>query len=183
MNLVSHKFSHHKPRLDTEILILGTFNPNVPEGPDFFYGRPRNFLWSLLPGVWGLESLKEAGLKTKKEFLNLYLIDFVDLIDSLEVAEGEESNVDDDFIDGHVLKWKEINQIIETLPNLKAVYFTRKTFNGIPQMKAKILIIEQYCRLKGIRFCKLETPSRFTSAEKQQMWIDTILLQKICLRA
>lgn len=182
MQTVHHKFNILIPSSDTEILILGTFVPEGEEDTDFFYGRPRNFLWHLLPICWKQESLKEAGLQQKQEFMSRKKIGFADLIDTLEVPEGEESNTDDTFVDTHVSAWNDIISLIETLPNLKAVYFTRKTFNGIPNMKVQLNLIAAYCKQKGIRMCKLETPARHFSVEKQQQWIDTIVLQKTCLR-
>lgn len=111
-----------------------------------------------------------------------YKVDFADLIHSLEIPEGEERIVDDTFIDTHVKEWKNVIGLIDTLPNLKAVYFTRKTFNGISNMRIQVNLIADHCRQKGLRFCKLETPARHYSAEKQQQWIDTIVLQNTCLK-
>jgi hypothetical protein len=182
MPVILHKFRNHQVIPETEILILGTFNPDIPTGPDFFYGRQRNFLWHLLPQSWGLPSLKNEPLPVKQAFMAEYKIDFTDIIHALDIPDGMEANVDDDFIDGHITQWKGITQLIDTLPNLKAVYFTRKTFSGIPNMKARIVAIAQHCNSKGIRLCKLETPARFYSEGKQQQWIDTIIAQTTCLR-
>lgn len=182
MPIILHKFKDYQVSPKTEILILGSFTHDHPDGPDFFYGRTRNFLWHLLPQCWGLDSLKEAPLAEKQEFLTSYKIDFADLIHSIEVPEGEEENVDDTFIDSHVREWKNIIDLIKTLPRLKAVYFTRKTFNGISNMRVQVNLIANYCKQHKIRFCKLETPSRFHSPEKQQQWIDTIVLQNTCLK-
>jgi len=109
-------------------------------------------------------------------------IDFADIIHGLDIPDGEEANVDDDFIDGHIHNWKEIIEMIDTLTDLKAVYFTRKTFNGIPNMRAHVNLIAAHCLQMGVRFCKLETPARFYSPQKQQQWIDTIILQSTCLK-
>jgi hypothetical protein len=49
--------------------------------------------------------------------METYKIDFADLIQSLDVPSGEESNVDDDFIDSHVEQWKDIITLITTLPD------------------------------------------------------------------
>jgi G:T/U-mismatch repair DNA glycosylase len=182
MPVILHKFREHQVSPNTEILILGTFNPDIPDGPDFFYGRPRNFLWHLLPHCWGLSSLKESSLSSKQKFMTAYKIDFADLIHALDIPEGEESNVDDAFIDSHVNQWKDIKGIIDNLPNLKAVYFTRKTFNGIPNMRGQVNLIAEHCKQKNIRICKLDTPARFFSPEKEQQWKDTIVLHKTCLR-
>lgn len=182
MPVILHKLRDHQVDSQTEILILGTFSADIPGSPDFFYGRTRSFLWHLLPQTWGLEPLKEADLASKQEFMKEYKVDFADIIHSLDVPEGKEADVDDTFIDSHVQQWKDINALIDTLPNLKAVYFTRKTFNGIANMRVQVNIIAKHCKGKRLRFCKLETPSRFYSPEKQQQWIDTIVLQTTCLR-
>lgn len=183
MLIVEHKFRAHQVNAGTGMLILGTFTPQGSAGADdFFYGRAKSFLWHLLPQCWGLEPLKDAPLTEKQAFMDTYQIDFADLIESLEVPAGQEQNVDDDFIDAHVQQWKDITGLISTLPQLKAVYFTRKTFNGIPNMRAQIRLIAHHCNQKGIRFCKLETPSKFYSPEKQQQWTDTLVLKTTCLK-
>lgn len=182
MPLILHKFRDHQVSPNTEILILGTFNPDIPTGPDFFYSRQRNFLWHLLPQCFGVPSLKNEPLPSKQQFMATYKIDFADIIHSLDVPEGTEGNVDDDFIDGHVSEWKDIIGLIDSRPNLKAIYFTRKTFNGIPNMRAQVGLIANHCNQKSIRFCKLETPARFYSETKQQQWIETIVAQTTCLR-
>lgn len=182
MPIVFNKFRNHQVSAKTEILLLGTFSPDMPDSPDFFYGRARNFLWYLLPKCWNLEPLKEAPLVEKQQFMAEYKLDFTDLINAIEIPEGEEANVDETFIDQHVLEWKDLISLIAALPNLKAVYFTRKTFNGIVNIRVQVNRIAGYCREKGIRFCKLETPSKFHSIEKQQQWVDTIVLQSTCLK-
>jgi hypothetical protein len=72
--------------------------------------------------------------------------------------------------------------VVDQLPKLKAVYFTRKTFNGIPNIKSEVMKLAKHCHSKQIRMCKLDTPARHFSDEKQQQWIDTIVLMKTCLR-
>lgn len=48
LTLIKHKFGEHKINPETEILVIGTFNPETPENKTaFFYGRQRNFLWTL----------------------------------------------------------------------------------------------------------------------------------------
>ena len=182
MPVIHHKFQDYQPDPNTEILILGTFVPEQDGSQDFFYGRTRNFLWHLLPQCWGLEPLKEAPLVQKEQFMSNYNIDFADIIRSLEVPEGEELNSDDAFIDSHVSEWRNIRALIDTLPLLKAVYFTKKTFNGVPFMRDQVKSISAHCASKNIRFCKLETPSKFYSPEKLQQWIDTVVLKTTCLR-
>ena len=177
-----NKFREHPVNLQTKILILGTFSPDFPGGPDFFYGRERNFLWHLLPICYGLTDLKDAPLDDKKAFMSEYKIDFADFIHSLVIAPGEEQIVDDAFIDSHVNEWNNIGNLMDLLPDLKAVYFTRKTFNGLPNIRQQINLIKERCKQRAIRFCKLETPAKFFSPEKQQQWTDTIVLQTTCLK-
>ncbi len=183
MPIVENKFKNYQVSPQTEILILGTFSHDVIDGADFFYGKPRNFLWHLLPISYGLTSLKESDLEVKKAFMAQYKIDFADIIETLNVPEGEENNLDDTFIDNHAFEWKNIHTLIDSLPNLKAVYFTRKTFNGIANAKQQIMQIAKYCNQKNIRFCKLETPAKYFDDTKQKQWIDTIVKQTTCMRA
>src|SRR5688500_6108896 len=122
MPIVYHKFRDHTVSPNTEILILGTFNPDIHEGPVFFYGRPRNYLWQLLPGCCGLPSLKLQPRPQKFAFMERYKFDFADLIHAVDVPAGQEDNVDDIFIDPLVHQWKDIIALIDSLPNLKAVY-------------------------------------------------------------
>jgi len=70
MKEIKHKFSGHKIQKDTEILIIGTFNPDT-EGNDaeFFYGRSRNYLWKILPLCIGNEDLKGKPFDEKLRFI------------------------------------------------------------------------------------------------------------------
>lgn len=182
MSVITNKFNSHEVNPQTEILLLGTFTHDHAHSGDFFFGRPRNFLWHLLPVCFKEEPLKEASLQQKQAFVNNHKIDFADVIRSLEVEWGDEEITEDDFIDSHAHEYNDLVALVNSLPGLKAVYFTRKTFNGIPGIKAKVNELAKYCINKNIRFCKLDTPARHFSHEKQKQWIDTIVLQKTCLR-
>jgi hypothetical protein len=182
MAVIKNKFRDHEVSMSTEILILGTFNPDTPDAPDFFFGRSRNYLWHMLPKCFGLAPLKDAPLSKKREFMAAHHLDFADLIEELEYEGEDDQYADEDLYDSHVHLWKDVIHLIDTLPHLKAVYFTRKTFNGIPNMRQEMKRISAHCLSKGIRICKLDTPSRHYSEEKQQQWIDTMILQKTCLR-
>ena len=114
--------------------------------------------------------------------MSAYYVDFSDIIRSIEVPEGEELISDDAFIDNHISEWSDIQALIDKLPNLKAVYFTKKTFNGVPLMRERVKGIADYCLAGNIRFCKLETPAKFYSPEKLKQWTDTIVLKTSCLR-
>ena len=179
MPIIRHKFREHMVSPETEILMLGTFNPDLPNGPTFFYGRPRNYLWQLLPGCWGLPSLKNALLHEKRAFMEQYKIDFADVIHSVNVPEDQLNNLLDTYIDEHVHEWKDIILLIGRLKKLKAVYFTRKTFTGINNISDQISAIRQQCNRNGIRFCLLETPARYFNATKQQLWTNSIQVQLI----
>lgn len=183
MPILTHKFHDHKVSDDTEILILGTFIHDRFENGDFFYGRLRSFLWHLLPICFGMPILKEASLDQKLEFMADKKIDFADVIHALDVPEGEEENLEDAFIDEHVSEWKDLIKLVDQLPKLKAVYFTRKTFNSIPAVRQQVVQLAKHCMAKNIRFCKLETPAKFFDPTKQQQWIDTIVNQRTCLKA
>lgn len=182
MPLHHHKFISHQVHPQTHILILGLFEADQPHAGDFYYGRQRSFLWHLLPICFGNASLKEATLEQKQQFMRKHHIDFTDVISSLETEDGEELVMEDEFIDHHIYAFTDLIALINQLPSLKAVYFTRKTFNGLHNTKQAVIQVAQYCREKGIRFCKLDTPARHFSDEKQQQWKDTIVLQKTCLR-
>jgi G:T/U-mismatch repair DNA glycosylase len=182
MAIIPHKLPHYQPNPATEILILGTFTPDVPGAPDFFYGRTRNFLWHLLPQAYGLAPLKDESLAQKQAFMAQHNIDFADMMQSLDLPEGLEAEAEDDAADAYVSEWNNVIAIIDALPHLKAIYFTRKTFNGLPNVRAQITPLAQHCRQKGIRFCKLETPARHYSETKLQQWKDTIVAQTTCLR-
>jgi hypothetical protein len=111
-----------------------------------------------------------------------YKIDFADLIASVDVEQGQHANFLDTYIDQRVNMWKNIIELFAQLSKLKAVYFTRKTFEGVPNIHRKIIEIRNHCQQAGIRFCFLETPARFANAAKQQQWINTIINQSICLQ-
>lgn len=177
MYTLFHVSKDHVQNPNTEILILGTFNAPVHDGPHFFYDRNRNHLWRLLPDCWGEPSLKvdakklskEALVKNveqKKKWITGKKIDFADMIVSLRSqpikrVDSEDDNLTrDNNIDGIVKEWNDVIGIIKKLPKLKAVFFTRMTLTGIPNIKSKVLEIEDYCVRNRIRFGYLHTPSR-----------------------
>lgn len=167
--LVRHRFLNHTIDPETEILIIGTFNPDTPENEaDFFYGRQRNFLWTLVPKSFGDESLKNHTKQEKLNYIRRQKIDFIDLI--CEVDVDEVSNYDDAYLDSRVISWRDVISEIEQLKKLKKVCFSRKSFSGIPNMKEKIEAVRLYCDKSGIRFMYLTTPARFYRADKQEEW-------------
>ena len=182
MPVIENKFANYKPSPETKILLVGLFTANTEHNGDFFYGKARNFLWHMLPICFNKLSLKDEPLEQKQLFMKTHAIDFADVVLSLEVPDEYEAIMEDDFIDAHVHKFANLVEMISTLPKLEAVYFTRKTFNGIPNIKAQIKLLETACKQQQIRLCKLDTPARHYSNEKQQQWIDTMMLKKTCLR-
>jgi G:T/U-mismatch repair DNA glycosylase len=171
MPLLKHKMHAYALSSSTEILIVGTFNPDVPSNPaDFFYGRSRNFLWRLLPTSFGENDLKGKSKEEKMQFMENRKIGFIDLISEVNVEAGQETNYKDDYIDSKVTAWRDVISEISKLENLKMVCFTRKTLSGIPNIKTKILSVEKYCGERNIPFRYLETPARIYSKSKQNVW-------------
>ena len=171
MSTIKHRFLDHQINPETEILILGTFNPDTEKNEaDFFYGRSRNFLWKLLPTAFQKPDLKKASKQEKLSFIEQVKIDFIDLIAEIEVEDGQEENYNDDFIDNKVTKWQNVITEIEKLKNLKIICFTRKTFTDIPNIKNQIDIIQEFCYKNRIFFKALATPARFYNEKKQIEW-------------
>ena len=172
MTKIVHRFRNHVIDPDTETLIIGTFNPEVESNDaEFFYGRGRNYLWRLLPTFYGEPDLKDADTATKKQFISKHRIDFIDLIDEVQIEGDTLPNlISDNVIDPRVSKWKDISGEIERLHNLKRVCLTRKSFSGIPNIKMKIDEIKRLCESKGIQFQFLVTPARFLNDKKQEEW-------------
>jgi len=175
MKVIKHRFLDHKINPETEILILGTFNPDTEKNEaDFFYGRSHNYLWRLLPVAFNKPDLKKASKQEKISFIEQMKIDFVDLIEEIQVKEGDEANYDDAFIDNKVIKWQNIITKIEQLNNLKKILLTRKTDSDIPNMRKQIKIIKDYCNEHNIKFDVLPTPARFYNKKKQENWTDIL---------
>ena len=167
MKIVEHKFKNHQIHADTEILVIRTFNPNVIDNPaDFFYGRKRNNLWKLIPIAFDNENYKDKLKSDKIEFSEKFKIDFVDLISSVSVDQGQETNYDDTYLDSRVKEWTNIISILSTLKKIKKVCFTRKTLSDIPKMKQRIIEIINFCKTKNIDFTFLVTPARFYNSKK-----------------
>jgi G:T/U-mismatch repair DNA glycosylase len=65
MTAIRHRLLEHEINPETETLVIGTFNPDTTDNKaDFFYGRGRNYLWSLLSSAFGSDDLKK---KSKNE--------------------------------------------------------------------------------------------------------------------
>jgi G:T/U-mismatch repair DNA glycosylase len=162
MKIIKHKFADYKIHDDTEVLIIGTFNPATEKNyANFFYSRDKNFLWQILPESFLEESLKGKEKDDKLRFIEKHKIDFVDLIQEVEIEDGQEINYNDSYIDNKVTKWTDIKYLFQNYPMIKKVCFTRISFGGIPEMKKQIELVKEYCDNNGIQFEYLITPSRF----------------------
>jgi len=168
---INHKFGNYNNNFTIETLILGTFNPDTEQNnAEFYYGRQHNFLWNLLPRVFGYKTLKNSSLSEKIEFINNLKIGFSDLIEEIQIEEGNETNYEDEFIDKKVTKWNDLEFIISKCENLKSIYFTRKSFSGIPNIRKQIENLKIICQEKKIDFNLLPTPARFENEKKLNDW-------------
>ena len=169
MTKIIHRFINHNLNPATETLVIGTFNPETKDNKaNFFYSRPRNFLWTIIPTIFNETSLKGNTLEEKLKFIEKYKIDFIDLISEVDV--NEVTNYNDGYLDSNVTVWRDVISEISKLKNLKRVCFTRKSFGDIPRMKMKIDEIKNYCEVINITFQFLITPARFYSQSKQSDW-------------
>ncbi len=176
MITIKHRFLDHTINPQTETLVIGTFNPDTLKNTaDFFYGRSRNYLWKLVTTAFGEHDLKGASKQEKLEFIRMYKIDLIDLIEEIEIDAGQEANFYDGYIDTKVTVWRNIIDLIDSLQNLKRVCFTRKTFSDIPNMKKQLDAIRQHCENKKIFFKELITPARFYREDKQTEWTNFLL--------
>ena len=173
MKIIRHRFLHLPIDAATEILIVGTFNPDTEKNPaEIFYGRSRNFLWRLLPIALGQDDLKSKSVQDKLNFIRDNKIGFIDLVAEVKVDIGSEINYEDRYIDSRVSAWRNVLDDIKKLPRLRKVCFTRKSFSDIPQVKKKIMEVEAFCTKNQIDFQNLSTPSRIYSTDKQAEWSD-----------
>ncbi len=168
---IKHKFIDHQIDPNTETLIIGTFNPDI-EGnkAEFFYGRSKNYLWTLLPTAFEESNLKGKTKTEKIAFIKKHKIDFIDLISEIEVQDDEKLNYTDTLIDGKVTEWTEVIEEISKLQHLNRIGFTRRTFSGIPNIKQQIEEVKKYADQNGILFQFLTTPARFYNQQKQEEW-------------
>ena len=128
-----------------------------------------------MPTAFGESDLKAKSKQEKVGFIQKYKIDFTDLIEEIQVEEGQEANYYDGFIDNKVTQWKNVIELIDRLPNLKRVCFTRKSFSDIQNMKMNLDSIQQHCDNKKITFKTLTTPARFYREDKQTEWTKFLL--------
>jgi G:T/U-mismatch repair DNA glycosylase len=186
LNTIKHKFLDHQINPATETLIIGTFNPAaVKNDAEFFYSRPKNYLWTHIPLAFDEKSLKqkkigekeyENKLNEKKAFIEKHRIDFIDLISEVRVEEGQETNYDDDYIDSRVPEtgWRDVVGEIKKLHSLKRACFTRRTLSDIPQMRKRIELIQSCCQERGVHFQFVTTPGRPLRKDRPNEWSEFI---------
>lgn len=171
MKIVKHKFLDKYPITGKKILIIGTFNPDIPcNNAPFFYSRERNYFWELLPKVFcEKESFKCKTVEEKVDFLKRHDIELTDLINSVEWDEADTENFSDEKL--KIITWNTSN-IIDILKQggVEEVYFTRETFNNIKNIKVEVDSIEKSCNEYSIIFNRLPTPARFTNETKLENW-------------
>lgn len=169
--ILKHKFVDLYPLQGKKIVIIGTFNPDVPcNKAEFFYGRVQSHFWTLLPKVFDKESLK-GDVQKQKEFLELYDIELSDLILSVELNEEDICSYGDDKLTN--VRLYNTDNIIKSLAKgkTKEVYFTRKTFyKSVENIKKEIYKIKEYCEQNSIKFRFLPTPARFYNEKKLEEW-------------
>lgn len=171
MIIIKHKFRHFENKSDIQTLILGTFNPDiVKNNAVFFYGRGKNYLWNLLPKVFGNSELKQSNYNERISFIEKYKIGFVDLIEEISIEDDSDISYSDKELDRMCKKWTDFELFVVKYPNIKAVYFTRKSFQGIPNMEKQIEWIRKFCQYKNINFFMLPTPARFENQDKLNEW-------------
>lgn len=175
--IIKHKFNKLPINPNTEILIIGTFNPDVSRNKeaDFYYTRSRNYLWSLLPKVFNNASLKEESKEKKFEFIKKYNISFIDLINEVIIEETSINEIEkniyaDIYLDDKVKRWINIIEILKSNKKIIKVFFTRKTFSKIPNIKEKIQEIKTFCKNNNIKFEYLISPARFENDKKLNTW-------------
>jgi G:T/U-mismatch repair DNA glycosylase len=177
MIVIRHKFAGRKILKDTKILIIGTFNPDTPQNTaNFFYSRPHNYLWEIIPTAFGSQSLKKAKKDEKEKYIKDKKIDFIDIIEAIEVETDKADNYADDFIDNKIIKLRNVIAEFRKLKDIKKVGFSRKTFDcNIPQIKKEKEKIENFCKENRIYFQALSTPSRSNNVKKQKEWTDFLI--------
>ncbi len=168
---IKHRLGEYKNKENIKILILGTFNPDTPNNPaDFFYGRNKNYLWNLLPKVFGYKELKGASIEDKEKFMHIFKIGFTDIIQEVCIENGEETNYADNYIDNKVSKWIDFEAFINQFQSIEKVFFTRKTFSDVPKIKKYLEHIKSICLKHNIKLYYLPTPSRFENKAKLKEW-------------
>ena len=157
--MINHVCADHVIHPRTETLIVGTFNPKMPGNcAEFFYGRPRNSMWTILARAYGVEDLKKKSKVEKLDFLHTYRVDFVDLIS--EVGEPPQNFEDRALEKLSNIRWNDVINEIAKLSFLKRVCISRKGFQDVPEIRKRVKMIELFLADRRIIFRCLHTPAR-----------------------
>lgn len=136
-----HKFSKHL-ELNTidfqpTTLIIGTFNPQWPDGneAEWFYGRTaENYFWDIVPRIYGQGSLLNESPEVWKQFCRENQIALTDLITSIDDANPQNKNhnkVLGGFSDKAIVynfddfTFTNIIGLLQKQPTIRNVYLTR----------------------------------------------------------
>lgn len=195
LELMDDKYIHHKNTKwhwknsdRTKTLIVGTFNPRIDDNKaKFFYSRPRNSLWKILPAAvenitskdeCEKVSLCKCNAEIKERFAKDNMIGFVDLIKRVDRAGfiercGGRIKFGDKEMSGLVgeADWEDVLAEIARLKNhLDRVGFTRRTLDDVPYLREPVQRLEKFCCDNKIYFKRLLTPARGWSKSKQEGW-------------
>lgn len=168
---IKHKFLPRQLNPETEILIVGTFNPGINANrANFFYSRGHTSFWELMSAIFGEKCLRYSEKQEKEDFIKRHKIDFADLIEEIDITAQDLSSYKDITLDENwnVVKCKNIPQEISHLNKLKKVCFTRRTFQYIPNIQKKVEELELWCKNKGIEFRGLTTPANYGKVDAQK---------------
>lgn len=168
---IKHKFLPRQLNPETEILIVGTFNPGINENSaNFFYSRGHTSFWELMSVIFGEKCLRYSEEEEKEDFIKRHKIDFADLIEEIDIAAQYLSSYKDITLDENwnAAKCKNIPQEISHLNKLKKVCFTRKTFQHIPNIRKKVEELERWCKNHEIEFRSLPTPANYAKVDAQK---------------
>jgi len=172
---IRHAFLDHRMDPETEIVILGTFNPGPVKYAKnvFFYSSGHNQLWQLLPAAFGEGNLRESGVEERKAFMKRHHVDFIDIIAEVQVDRGNDTR-DDRYLDIRVTEWNDVIAQLENLRKLRAVLATRKAPDAsVKNISQRMMDVRTYCKDRGVIFESLFTPSpaaRVSIESKQVLW-------------
>lgn len=169
-----HKFQSYLnfERLDFDptTLIVGTFNPDWPDGnyAEWFYGRTdNNYFWDHLPRMCGEQGMRGLDHTDWKTFCKEHNVALTDLITS--IADADEHNLEHRKVLGEYTdsalasKFKEhtptnVTDLLRSFPSIRSVYLTTTIESGLWQRLWSP--IEVYCHEHRIWCRKLMTPSK-----------------------
>ena len=168
----NHKFENdlglEKLDFDPVTLIVGTFNPALLDSnpSEWFYGRPGNYFWDVLPRIYGAPSLLGATPAEWKQFCRDHKIALTDLISCIEdadTANPEHNKILAGFSDNAIVYnfddfvYVDVVGLLRSHPTIRNVYLTR----GITEAFWRHLWnpVMHYCDVHKLHERKLLTPS------------------------